>query len=65
MKIKITYQQHEKQQADKLVALYLEQLQSRNRISISRSDRHKPFYHIYIADKQSKSNIGSSELNKA
>lgn len=51
MKVKITYTEPEKQQADKLAALYLEQLQSKNRISVSRSDRHKPFYHIYIADK--------------
>lgn len=54
MKVKITYTEKEKQQADKLAALYLEQLQTKNRISVSRSDRHKPFYHIYIADKQSK-----------
>lgn len=52
MKVKITYTEKEKQQADKLAALYLEQLQTKNRISVSRSDRHKPFYHIYIADKQ-------------
>ena len=54
MKVKITYTEKEKKQADKLASLYLEQLQSKNRISVSRSDRHKPFYHIYIADKQPK-----------
>ena len=51
MKVKITYTEKEKQQADKLAALYLEQLRSKNRISVSRSDRHAPYYHIYIADK--------------
>lgn len=54
MKVKITYTEKEKKQADKLASLYLEQLQSKNRISVSRSDRHKPFYHIYIADRQKK-----------
>lgn len=54
MKVKITYTENEKQQADKLAALYLEQLKSRNRIEVSRSDRHAPYYHIYIADKQQK-----------
>ena len=51
MKIKITYTEKEKQQADRLAAAYLEQLRNKERISVSRSDRHAPFYHIYIADK--------------
>lgn len=52
MKVKITYTEQERRQADKLAALYLEQLQSRDRITVKRSDRHAPYYHIYIADKQ-------------
>lgn len=61
MKVKITYTEQERRQADKLAALYMEQLQSRDRITVKRSDRHKPYYHIYISDKQPKRDKKFSE----
>lgn len=50
MKIKITYLQEEKRQADELASLYIERLSTHRRLTVKRSDRYKPYYHIYIAD---------------
>lgn len=48
MKIKITYQEHEKQQADKLAALIRKELEPDAVIKETRSDRHDPYHHIYL-----------------
>ena len=52
MKIKIAYTEEEKEQADQLAAIYLERIQMSSSATITKSDRHKPFFHIYIADKK-------------
>ena len=53
MKIKIAYTEAEKERAEELAALYFNKLNSeKGAITLTRSDRYKPFYHIYIADKK-------------
>ena len=50
MKIKISYTESERERADKLAELYLKHFKDCGPVVITRSDRYKPFYHIYIAD---------------
>ncbi len=50
MKVKIAYTQDEEKRADELAALYLKELQLHGAVTLTRSDRHKPYYHIYIQD---------------
>lgn len=52
MKIKIAYTEPEKERADELAAMYLRKMQQRGTVTLTRSDRHKPYYHIYISDKK-------------
>ena len=54
MKVKIAYTKDEEKRADRLAALFLEELQCHSSVTLTRSDRHKPFYHIYIADGRGK-----------
>ena len=54
MKFKITYTQDEKQQAEKAAALLLKQADCNQITSMKKSDKHAPFYHIYIAFKPKK-----------
>lgn len=50
MKIKITYTDQEKQQAHKLARLCMGMLP--DKAAQKQSDKHAPFHHIYISDKQ-------------
>ncbi len=53
MKIKIAYTEPEKERAEELAALYFNKMNSKKgTITLTRSDRYKPFYHIYISDKK-------------
>lgn len=54
MKLKIAFQEHERDKAEKLASMNIAQLKGR-KIKVTRSDRHKPFYHIYIAETLDKS----------
>lgn len=54
MKVKISYTQEEKQQAERAAAMILKQTDSNQITSVKKSDRHTPFYHIYIAVKSAK-----------
>lgn len=51
MKIKIAYTEKETKEAEELAGLYVKELQLRRPVLLTRSDRHKPFYHIYIQDR--------------
>lgn len=53
MKIKIAYLEKEKTEAEELAGLYVKELQLRRPVLLTRSDRHKPFFHIYIQDRYS------------
>ncbi|WP_303835303.1 hypothetical protein [Ruminococcus flavefaciens] len=50
MKVKIAYTKEEEARADALAGLFLKELQVHSAVTLTRSDRHKPFYHIYIQD---------------
>ena len=53
MKIKISYQADESEEADRLT----EQLKNNNLLSgvkVTKSDRYAPFFHIYLATKNSR-----------
>lgn len=54
MKIKISYTESERERADELAELYLKHFKVCGSVVLTRSDRYKPFYHIYIADKNKK-----------
>lgn len=54
MKIKIAYTESESKRADELAALFVKELEQGCSVSLKRSDRHKPYYHIYIADNRKK-----------
>lgn len=45
MKVKITYTEQEKQQADKLAAIIKNELKT---VRIKSSNKYKPYYHIYL-----------------
>lgn len=48
MKIKITYQEHEKQQADKLAVLFRKELEPDAVIREKRNSKSEPYSHIYL-----------------
>ncbi len=50
MKVKIAYTKDEETRADAVAALFLKELHTHSACTLTRSDRHKPFYHIYIQD---------------
>lgn len=61
MKVKIAYTKDEEKRANRLATLFLEELQRQSSVTFTRSDRHKPFFHIYIADKLRKKALDNSK----
>ena len=57
MKIKIAYTREEKRLANLIAALLAAQIKrsTGSGVSVKLSDRHAPFYHIYLADKKKSS----------
>lgn len=49
MKIKIAYQEEDGERAGELLTLMSKLLSSNgNKVKVKKSDKHKPFYHIYL-----------------
>jgi hypothetical protein len=49
LKIKIAYQQSEEKQAEEIARLINSECEADNLIKETRSDRHAPFFHIYLS----------------
>lgn len=49
MKIKIAYSESERADAEKLAEVCSAQMSRDGSVKRSSSDRHKPFYHIYLS----------------
>lgn len=54
MKIKIAFTKAETPRAEELAALYFSEMKKHGSVTMTRSDSHKPFYHIYISDGRKK-----------
>lgn len=54
MKIKIAYQEHEKEQATRIAELVRMSLTTEAVVKAVRSDKHEPFRHIYLTTEDRK-----------
>ena len=57
MKIKIAYQEHERDQADRTAEIVRMALAPEAVVKVVRSDKHEPFRHIYLTSKNRKKQI--------